>query len=176
MHPHSSAPDLNAFDGATQVYNYPALPQNQGIAPTGGNFAGFQPGDNRTQNGMMEQIAEQATRANVPTPSGPYSAKIPGTIPTNSGPQSAKFPGIIPGNSGPYSAKIPGAIPTNSGPYSAKIPGAIPSNSGPQSAKIPGTTPPITPPQADPFLEAIMRQAQMGIFAMPDKDPGEKPS
>jgi len=108
MHPQSSAPNLNALNGPTQVYK----PQDQGIESAGGNFSG-QPGDNGVQSGMMEQIAEQPTRANISP------------------------------------------------------------NSGPHSAKIPGVMPPITP---DPFLDAIMRQAQMGIFAMPDKDPGQPPS
>jgi hypothetical protein len=33
-----------------------------------------------------------------------------------------------------------------------------------------------TPEAEDPFLEAMMRQAQMGIFALPDKEPENAPA
>lgn len=57
-------------------------------------------------------------------------------------------------------------LPTEVMPQSGQL-----HNSGVFSPGLQSYSAPDFPsPQSDPFLEAIMRQAQMGIFALPDKE------
>ncbi|HEY4388976.1 MAG TPA: hypothetical protein VGN34_31385, partial [Ktedonobacteraceae bacterium] len=101
---------------------------------------------------------------------GPPSQSYPQNAPAgNMQPLGTNFSQFIK----PEDNSAPGAQPaepTNDIVEQRTIAG-IPSSSSFIAPNVPGNGPaPIPSPQPDPFLEAIMRQAQMGIFAMPDKD------